>query len=77
MAKSLCVVTLLMVFLLISTGIPKGKAQCKGELRNVVPKGTCMLGYAKVMCSNICTFQRYQRGECETQDTTDVCHCYC
>ncbi|CAN7095444.1 unnamed protein product, partial [Brassica rapa subsp. narinosa] len=49
MAKSLCVVTLLMVFLLISTGIPKGKAQCKGELRNVVPKGTCMLGYAKVM----------------------------
>ncbi|CAF2048618.1 unnamed protein product [Brassica rapa] len=48
MARSLCIVTFLMIFLLISTGIPKGKAQCMGEQRSTVPTGI-FSGYGKML----------------------------
>ncbi|KAL0848426.1 hypothetical protein Bca101_021673 [Brassica carinata] len=74
MAKSLCIVTLLMIFLLISTGIPKGKAQCEGEeLSTGIPSGTCGLGFGRIICSSACTARGYLRGEC---DTPEVCNCY-
>ncbi|KAH0912406.1 hypothetical protein HID58_035727 [Brassica napus] len=72
MARSLCIVTFLMIFLLISTGIPKGKAQCMGEQRSTVPTGMC----TTMMCNNACRIQGYYHGKCETQDKTEVCHCY-
>ncbi|KAJ0243763.1 hypothetical protein HA466_0197680 [Hirschfeldia incana] len=87
MAKSMCIVSLLMIFLLISTGIPKGKAQCMGTPSKAAPPGTCNapaslpegLGasvYAPInVCNMLCTsVEKHVRGECD--DTSNVCKCY-
>ncbi|KAL0714807.1 hypothetical protein Bca4012_021786 [Brassica carinata] len=78
MAKSLCIVTLLMIFILISSGIPKGKAQCDGVLNSGTPPGICTLGVGRTVCHNSCTGRGFIRGDCETQadGITTVCNCY-
>ncbi|CAH8390232.1 unnamed protein product [Eruca vesicaria subsp. sativa] len=76
MAKSLCIVTLLMICLLISTGIPKGKAQCPGETIRILIRGTCALQPSRAVCNTNCVLMGYIRGMCEAQDTRDVCNCY-
>ncbi|CAH8390244.1 unnamed protein product [Eruca vesicaria subsp. sativa] len=74
MAKSFCTVTLLMIFLLISTGIPKGKAQ--GEVvNNIAAPGTCRLENGQFICDNACKLRGFRGGIC-SQDITKVCLCY-
>ncbi|KAL0714808.1 hypothetical protein Bca4012_021787 [Brassica carinata] len=75
MAKSLCIASLLMIFLLISTGLPKGKAQCERvEVSNGIPPGTCRQGLiGRTICNSACTVRGNLRGEC---DTLQVCNCY-
>ncbi|KAJ0254830.1 hypothetical protein HA466_0096790 [Hirschfeldia incana] len=77
MAKIMCIVTLLMIFLLISTAIPKGKAQCEGVPSRTTPPGICNLPFGEGACHNNCkTVERYDHGECDTAPEIAICLCY-
>ncbi|CAN6837027.1 unnamed protein product [Brassica oleracea] len=73
MAKSVCIVTLLIIFLLISTGIPKGKAQCMGTLSKTAPELICHETGGLRICNIVCNDEGHKRGEC---DTDFACSCY-
>ncbi|CAH8390701.1 unnamed protein product [Eruca vesicaria subsp. sativa] len=76
MAKIMCFLTLLMIFMLISTGIPNGKAQCEepGEPIETLPTDVCDIVDGQSLCDLTCfKIAGYIRGEC---DTEKVCHCY-
>ncbi|KAJ0265195.1 hypothetical protein HA466_0015320 [Hirschfeldia incana] len=78
MAKSVCMVTLLMIFLLISAGIPNGKAQCPGEPSATAESGVCDFPLGRqVLCNRACEFEDYFRGQCDS-DTNGIrtCNCY-
>ncbi|CAN6836996.1 unnamed protein product [Brassica oleracea] len=73
MAKSMCIVTLLMIFLLISTGIPYGKAQCEGVPSNSTSPDICRSSDVDFVCTTVCASKGYISGEC---DNNFVCNCY-
>ncbi|CAF1846727.1 hypothetical protein IGI04_014256 [Brassica rapa subsp. trilocularis] len=77
MAKSLCIVTLLMIFLLISTGLPNGEAQCAGKRSEAAPENICNLEDGLRTCRVFCTtVDGYLRGKCDNEDGEIVCNCY-
>ncbi|CAN6829041.1 unnamed protein product [Brassica oleracea var. botrytis] len=62
MAKSLCIVTLLMIFLLIIS--QNGEAQCAGKRSEAAPENICNLE------------DGYLRGKCDNEDGEIVCNSY-